>query len=347
VTGGIVRTAGEVDRKLLDHFLGRVYRPEKAAFLRRHGDWWYRGQENSWVLEDGGAVVAYCAVMPVPILIGREPVNAVWWIDLVVDPDHRGRGLQRIFDEKVRAAAPLIVGFPNAVAAKIHRGHGWGVREDLRVLLMPLCPREVGAAGRLKGWKGRAVRVAAAIMSPAASMVRQRLRGFVPRFARQIGEPDPATLADVFKRQTEMNITTTLRDESYLRWRFLEAPYRDDLRFFCAGRTQRVDVVAITRSVEKNRRTVVRVLDLFGNLADSGLVREVVWLAARDAVKTEAAQVTVMATDERLRAVLRRTGFIASAVCRFCWWSNDDALMNHLSESRTLWSLADSDNDEL
>ncbi len=76
--------------------------------------------------------MAYCAVIPTAMRVAGERVDAAWWVDLVVDPDHRGRGLQRAFDEKVRAAAPLIVGFPNTLAAVIHRKHGWGVREDSR-----------------------------------------------------------------------------------------------------------------------------------------------------------------------------------------------------------------------
>ena len=342
----VVRTAGEVDRASLDRFLCRVYRPGKAAFLRRNGDWWCRGQDNRWVLEDSGKVVAYCAVMPTRILVGGEPVETVWWIDLVVDPDHRGRGLQRVFDDRVRSAAPLVVGFPNAVAAKIHRHHGWGVREDLRVLLMPLRPQEVGAVRRLRGWKGYGLRTVAAVLSPVGFALGCRLQGFRPRFARRIDVPDPATLADVFTRRTEMAAATTLRDESYLRWRFFEAPYHRDLSFFGAGRGGRIDVAAITRKVEKEGCTAVRVLDLFGNLGDRELVREVMLLAARSAVETGAGQVTVMASDARLRGVLRRVGFIASAVSRFCWWGGDGGLMNHLADGQGLWSLADSDNDE-
>ena len=346
MSGPVVRMAGEVDWASFNRFLGRVYRPEKAAFLERHGAWWYRGQENCWVLEDGGEVAAYCAVMPARILVGGEPVKTVWWVDLVVDPDHRGCGLQKVFDDRVRSVAPLVVGFPNAVAAKIHRRHGWGVREDLRVLLMPLRPREVGVVRRLRGWKGHAVRTVAAVLSPAAIAVRRRLRSFRPRFASRINVPDPATLADVFTRRTEMAGATTLRDESYLRWRFFEAPYHGDLGFFGAGRGGRVDVTAITRKVEKEGRTAVRVLDLFGNLGDSELVREVMLLAARSAAETGAGQVTVMATDARLRGALRRIGFVASAVSRFCWWSGDGGLMNRLANGQGLWSLADSDNDE-
>jgi len=173
-----------------------------------------------------------------------------------------------------------------------------------------------------------------------------RLQGFRPRFARRIDVPDPATLADVFTRRTEMAAATTLRDESYLRWRFFEAPYHRDLSFFGAGRGGRIDVAAITRKVEKEGCTAVRVLDLFGNLGDRELVREVMLLAARSAVETGAGQVTVMASDARLRGVLRRVGFIASAVSRFCWWGGDGGLMNHLADGQGLWSLADSDNDE-
>lgn len=342
----MVRTADEVDRESLDRFLMRIYRPEKAAFLQRHGDWWCRGQRNRWVFEDGGEVVAYCAIMPTRLAVGGEAVEAAWWIDLVVDPDHRGRGIQRMLDHEVRSAKPLVVGFPNAVAAKIHRHHGWGVREDYRVLLMPLRPREVGAVQRSRGWRGHGARMVAEVINPIAALMRRRLEGFTPRFSRRFDRVDPAMLSDIFVRRSQPDIVTTLRDETYLRWRFFEAPYCGDLAFFGTGRGNRVDLVAVTRKVEREGRIALRVLDLFGDLGDGTLVRDLILLVARSAVDLGVGQITIMATDLRLRRTLKKVGFIAGSISRFCWWSNDGGLMDRLGDARGSWCLADSDNDE-
>ena len=69
-------------------------------------------------------------------------------------------------------------------------------------------------------------------------------------------------------------------------------------------------------------------------------------LAARDAVRSGAVQVTALTSRVDLRARFRRAGFVAGVPARFCWRSDHRALMDLLGSAPAHWVLGDSDNDE-
>lgn len=333
-------TAAEVDPDVFHAFLARFFGDGKAEFLRRHGAWWHAGDENRLVILAGGEVAAYCGVIPARCAIGGDVRDALWWIDLVVAPEFRGRGLQALFDREIRGRAPLLLGFPNELAAGIHRKHGWGVREDLRAVLAPLDPRRLNAVRRAKGVRGRLLRIAAWKLTPLARLWRRRLASYRPRAARRIDAPDVERWAEL-ARGGAAGLATTWRDADYLRRRYLEAPYRDQLLVYETG-----SLVLVSRRLERGGRVEERVLDLFGDLARGDELTDLLRTVLGDAVRAGAAQVTALAGNEELASTFRRSGFRLGSVARFCWSSSDREVMAALSRARLHWCLGDSDNDE-
>lgn len=329
-------TAEDVDSAALHAFLERSFGTSKADFLRRHGSWWYGGSENRLVIESAGTIAAYCGVKPVRCLVDGAARDALWWIDLVVAPEYRGRGLQTLFDHEVRERCDLLLGFPNELAARIHRKHGWGVREDLRAMLAPLRPLAVNAVRRARGGPRRA---AAWVAAPWAALWRRQLARHRPRDVRRIDEPDVERWAELARRGSS-GLATAERDEAYLLRRYLEAPYRDELAFYESG-----SVACVVRRLERDGRSEVRLLDLFGEL-DRHEVSDVVRCALGEAARAGSAQVTALAGGVWLARVYRRCGFLLAATARFCWSSGDSAVMEVLARGRHHWGLGDSDNDE-
>jgi GNAT superfamily N-acetyltransferase len=334
----------QVDTAELRDLLERAYGSTKRAFLEAHGAWWHRGNENRLALVVDGTVAGYCAVIPTTSLVADEAVPAVWWIDLYIAPEFRGRGLQTLMDEAVQEIADLKLGFPNELAAKIHRKHGWGVREDLRVVMLPLRPRQVMEGRGGGGMKGRALKGMATLLEPLAAVWRWRLKRHTPTTARRLNDPDPAYLASIFERYRSSRITTTWRDADFLRWRFLEAPYRDQLNVFVAGPERAPTQYLITRHVPGDDGIRTRVLDLFGNFADVNALQAVLRAATRDAVQQGAIQVTAMLSLPELLPAFRAEGFVASTQARFCWLASEPSRMLPFGETAH-WTLADSDND--
>jgi hypothetical protein len=341
-----VRTVDEVSTDALQAFLDQSFRPEKAEFLLRHGGWSTRKSGNRWVIEREGKISAYHAAIPTTLRVGGEHIAAAWWVDLVVQPESRGQGLQRVFDSRVRKVAPLIVGFPNHLAAAIHRRHGWGVREDLAVRMLPLKPRRIVAQRGAGRSSGVIFGCAGLVAAPWARLVRRRLRGFEPRWSQIVETADPEMLAAIFHRDCSSEVTTTLRDEEYLTWRYFDAPYRRELTYIVAGGTSSPRVAVIMRVMDRAEGTVARILDLFGDLSKKEVVRDALRLGASRALRLGAQQVTAMATTPGLSETLRSAGFIVRKPSRFCWSCRERSTFERINSSQIHFVIGDSDNDE-
>ena len=186
-----LRTAAEVNPEELNSFLMRFFPAGKCLFLREHGDWLHGGIQNRWVLLQDDRIAGYCAVIPTMILSGNETLPAIWWMDLIIAPEFRGQGLQVLFDKKIQEQDLLKIGFPNLLAARIHKKHNWGVRADLWVMLLPLQPLQVHQVRAATGWRGSLLRLAAAGLSPVMGLYKiivDRTRGW-GRIYKGTGDP--------------------------------------------------------------------------------------------------------------------------------------------------------------
>lgn len=336
--------ADEVDPDQLYRFLQRFYGPAKSAFLQRHGAWWHRGQHNRWAVEQDGRLAGYCAVIPTTCWLQGAPVQALWWVDLVVAPECRGRGLQRLMDEHMKTLADLKLGFPNELAARIHRKHHWGVRDDLQVMLLPLRPSGVKRVRTAVGARRRMLQAGALAAAPLAARWRRRLRRYAPAGVRAVDTPDPDVLASVFARYQAQAGATTYRDAAFFRWRYLDAPY--PVRCFLAGLPEAPTHYLLARHLKDEGVRTTRILDLFGDFEDVRALRDVVHVAAREALHAGSAQVTALTSLRPLARVLRSAGFWFTSRTRFCWHSPSEAAMQALA-GPAHWTLADSDNDEV
>jgi GNAT superfamily N-acetyltransferase len=342
-----ILTADEVAPEALAAFLAKVYKLSKATFLAEHGAWWYHGNENRWLMQDDGEIVAYCAIIPTRALLGGSVEESLWWVDLIVLPEHRGKGLQHILDQRVRDACDLKLGFPNQLAAKIHLKHGWGVRDDLRWMVAPLMPHKLKRVQSGEGAKGLVLRIGAGLVRPIAALWRMALASYRPKNSREVTSPDAQTLSNVFMRHNANTpITTTYRNADFIQWRYLDAAYRGELQIYTAGPIDAPTHVLITRTFEASHARITRVLDVFGDFDDAAGLRDVLRLALRDAVKAGSAELVAIASEPHVIVVLRSAGCILSVGGLFCWHSPSAAKMETLARSTCHWTFADSDNDE-
>ncbi|MFM8321883.1 MAG: N-acetyltransferase family protein [Chloroflexota bacterium] len=337
-------TAEQVDRASLQAFLRKNYPPERADFLGEHGAWQHHTDANRLVIQVEGQVAAYCAVIPGNIQAAGRKHSVLWWVDLIVDPAFRGRGLQTVLDQQVRQMSDTLLGFPNALAAKIHRKHGWGVREDLQVFLLPLQPRRVKSIRSATGVRGKLLRLAALALEPAARGLCWRLQSLKVHGARRVYPTSPALLASVWEKHAHQAYNTAWRDEPYVQWRYLSAPYCSQLSFYTAGDPQAPSHYLVARQMQLNGLRFTRILDFFGDLQDTPALHDLLLLASQDAIRQGSAQVTLITSLPGLQPILRRLGFWISTPIGFCWQSRSPELMDILAGPMH-WTLADSDND--
>lgn len=344
----LILGAPEVDPGHLAGFLRSSFGERRGGFLASYGDWWYRDGDRQRVVLDGDQIVAYSASIPTSCLVAGEEVPAAWWLDLIVAPEQRGRGIQSLIDNELRDGPDrLLFGFPNKIAAQIHAKHGWGISERSRVYLLPLIATELQPLqGLSPGKKAGFMSAGAKAASPLTSLLARRAARFRPRDARRVemSQAEADRWSKTFARFASPELVTTFRNADHLKRRYLSGPYRDEISFYTAGRTDEPSHCLILR-IRRAVTVSARVLDVFGDLSDRAGLRDVIGLAVREATEAGAAQVTAMASSRRLSSMLLARNFLLSRRMRFCWYSKDPGLTALVAQGDMHWTLGDSDND--
>ncbi len=337
------------DHEEANRFLEQVYLPEKSRFLIEHGLWWYRGDFHRFVtITEEGQVVGHSAIIPTTCVLDGKPQPSAWWVDLIVDPDFRGQGLQTLLDQAVRESGDLKFAFPaRDLSGKMFKKHGWWMREDCDHLTLLFTLMALPRIRLAQSLKGRLARLAARLITPISASFRWSLSRYTPKTARAIPNPEADLLAQVFFRyQAQGQRITSWRDADYIQWRFLDAPYRAQLTFYLAGPVDAPTHVLITRLVDVRGVRTVRILDLFGDLEDEARLRDILRLAVRDAARQHAEQIVAISSVPMLTAVSRSLGFRMRRALQFCWHSPHEVLMKQFGERDYHWTYADSDVDQ-
>lgn len=339
-------TASELDPVFLDSFLSRVFPSEKSEFLQSSGNWWHKGSDNRWVILVGGQIAGYCAVIPTQLIVDDLIHNAIWWVDIMIAPEFRGKGLQSMFDKKIQELGLLKLGFPNEVAAKIHLKHGWGVREDFYVRLFPLRPLLISQVKNAMGQRGSLLRLAAFLLTPIMLVFRIFLKLRRNKNIEISKTPNVELFVNISNEVRSQGFSTTVRDEGYFSHRFVSSPFREDYNYFVRYQKGHPTHYLITRDVIRNDVVVTRILDFFGDFKDKKGLRDIISAALSDASKKKASQITVLCTLPSLNSLFLKMGFIAKTLVRFCWHSSSVELMDRL-HGPVHFSLSDSDNDDI
>jgi hypothetical protein len=339
-----VLKAQDVDPDLLNDFLRRLFPPAKSDFIVQQNKWLHGSDTYRLLIEVDGQIAAYCAVIPSRVLANGQVLSVLWWVDLIIAPEFRGFGLQSIFDQHVRTMVDLVLGFPNPLASKIHLKHGWRVRDDLRVLLLPLRPMRIKSLQASSGLRGIVLRAGSLVLSSVAMIWRYWLKFQRHRLAWRMEKFDAQILADIFQRSLKKEINTTWRDTDYFKWRYCQAPNPDEYAFYLAGSRQAPSHFLIARHIVQGHVRYSRILDIFGDFNDTSAIRELIILAIQDSIRNGSGQVTVLCSIPQLEKIARSLGFIFSSPTGFCWISKEERLMDAFA-GQNYWVLADSDND--
>lgn len=325
----------------LDEALGPVF----GRFMIEHGDWWHRGAGGRFVATCDGAVAGYRAIVPSVFAVAGAEVPGVWAMHLYVSPRFRGKGLQRRLDQAVLDAAGLRMSFPNRVGAEIYAKQGYGLRGDLSAFRLPLYPRAIEAIQRAAGEGSAAMRGAALAASPAAASFRTWARAYRPKRTEVADALDAGATEDLFRRSLTSDMVTTVRDADFLRWRYLEAPYRSDLVFYATSSNGRETHRAVVRYMAYGGATKARILDVIGDFDDEPGLSDLLRTMVRDAASREALFVEILATYPPLARAARRAGFLVRDPKRFRWLSDVPRVHDAFSTAALQWSMADGEND--
>ncbi len=347
--------AQSVSGDALSAFFVEAFGVDKAHFLTEHGDWWHRGSGNRYVALCDDEVAGYRGIIPTVCLLDGKELPAVWGVDLFVLPRFRGLGLQRLLDQRLADASNLVMSFPGQLGAEIYAKQGYGLRQEMPVLraslaakpLAPARPGASGLAGHLvsrysqMGFRESARRAVARVRTASS---HKRTTAYKPSATKRVQVIDPESVEQAFLLHVNPDAITTLKSADYVRWRYLEAPYRSHLAFYVTSTHGRPALYAIVRHLPGAPRQA-RILDVIGDHGDVDGLTDIVRTIMRDATREGVEEVGVLASSPGLLSCLERAGFAPHYLKRFRWRSADPAVHERLRTAQLHWALGDSDAD--
>jgi GNAT superfamily N-acetyltransferase len=342
--------ATEVDSDRLRAFMDEAFGSTYALFMAEHAKWWHRGSHNRWVALCDGEVAGCRGYIPAVCLLDGKEISGIWAVDLFVLPRFRGLGLQKLLDQRLEDISPLVMSFPGDVGATIYAKQGHLVRESVDVHSLNLAPKPLvppvpGSMAMIRHVASRSrelgVRRATqqAFRRARALVTRTQSARYMPRHTEIVTSFDPDALEALFLRHVDRNVAITHHSADYLRWRYLEAPYRAELAFFLSSSAGKTNQCAIVRYPQTAH--AARILDVFGNLADEEALADTLRSVLRDAAHRGVSEITVVASSAPLARTLAQLGFARTELRKFRWRALDSAIHGRLSTIDLQWALCD------
>ena len=361
----------EIGVDKLNRFLKQEFPASKAAFLEKHGTWFYhRTDVSRWVfMREDGTIVAHAGGIKLWCLLNGERQSMHWCLDLIVGREYRNGNYHRTLIYTLQTIPELALGFPNDMSRLILRRAGWRLRSDGRRFSVPLSsvafayllrvqagmrrPRKARRRSQkikmqIRRVTDKLTQLAARGLSwPLFQWRRSRLARYTPVTARRVLEPDADMLAGVFMRHNApKQVMTMYRDADYLRWRYVESPLADEQAYYVAGPEDAPTHVLITRTAPFRGLQITRILDLFGDLDDQAGMRDVIQLALSDAARAKSALFTTTAWFPGLIETFRALKFWEVEELVFSWYSkHGKEMMDKVDHVAYHWVMGDSDAD--
>jgi GNAT superfamily N-acetyltransferase len=294
-----------------------------------------------WICRRDGKVVGTEAGIPFDLLVDGRHCRASWAVELVVDPEWRGRGVGAALSEAHRQACQ-VSGFLN-VSTSGHRllvrrqstdighipmyfrlvdGRGilhWeGVPRDVRFLARPLIAPALwilDAAGRMRGARTELVPVET--FDQRADSLWQTMAGHYPVIAR--------------------------RDATWLRWRFDECPDRDHyLRYYVVHRRRLIGYLVLRRTTWSG----CEALEIVDYLAAPRDMARLLGSGVRVARQLGVAALLCNTLNPRARSAFRSRGFLRrrNQGIRFFAFTSDAPLLGDI-QNPAKWFVTSADSD--
>ena len=310
---------------------------KKAKFIIKNGEWLHKGNENRYVLLLDSKIIGYFGFIPTKLIVNDKQINGIWWTDLIISHEYRGRGYQTIIDNFVKSRSGIKLGFCNNTAAKIHSKHNWKVYTNSKILLLPI---DVNNIPVLKN--NYLIKY---ISKFILYMVKKSLHKFKPRWSIIDKTPKPGFYSKLFLLSLNNSLVNIDRNKKYLNWRYFNSPYFGDYKFYFCDISEYVKVALIARIMRGNNGPQMRIVELFGTIRNRKAVKDLIKTVVSDAIKLGVVQITIMETNLKLQSLLFQCGFLLFRRVNFVCQYNDAEIRKSISRVRL--SFGDSDNDFL
>ena len=298
-------------------FLKNVISSRKSHSLNEIGSYISKGDKNRFVLCLGENIIGYFSIIPSFINLFGEKKKNIWWIDLIIQKNHRGFGYQSLVDTFIRKMDALKFGFPNALAAEIHKKHNWNVSKNFQVLLLPLEPDIILKNSRLNFFLRYFYKTIFIILFPLLKASKYVFTNYNVKWSSKLNDLNPNIFENVFLKYSNDRLITTWRDKAHFNYRYLLSPNKKEMDFYITKKNNEVTHYCITRRVNDKGSLKVRILDIFGNFQDQERLKDLIKLVIKTSINQGASQITTLATIPKMKNIFKNCGFLINTPADF------------------------------
>ncbi len=218
----------EVDINLLSIFYKSTFKSRHKS-LTNNLNWWYRTGYNNFeplVLFSDNKVIGQAGLIPVDLLLNDKKIQAIWFTDFAILPEYRNQGLGSILTKEWMKICPNQITFCNDVSLKVFKKLGWKNNLSNKRFVKPI----------------NYFKLIPIINQLNLNFANQLVKNFLNKKFKEkiILTPFKVSqnyniIKDSFNnkiKHSKENCLEILRDESWLKWRLLECPFKDELYFF-------------------------------------------------------------------------------------------------------------------
>ena len=223
-----INKISEIATDQLSEFYKKTYY-KRYKSLTSNWRWWYRVGYNELeplILSIDNKVIGQAAYLPINLNILGNIVPAIWFVDYVVLPEFKGKGLGKILSKEWMKICPNQMAICSDDSLRVLKKLGWQDNFTTKRLVRPI----------------NTLKFLPILKSLKLNFVNRTLRYFIKKkYSRNISI-NPYKISDNFKiiddsfklRKIVKNneFAEIIRDEKWLHWRLIECPYKKDIYFF-------------------------------------------------------------------------------------------------------------------
>ena len=326
-----INKISEIATDQLSEFYKKTYY-KRYKSLTSNWRWWYRVGYNELeplILSVDNKVIGQAAYLPINLNILGNIVPAIWFVDYVVLPEFKGKGLGKILSKEWMKICPNQMAICSDDSLRVLKKLGWKDNYTTKRLARPISTLKFLPI--LKNLK--------------LNFVNRTLRYFIKKkYSRNISI-NPYKISDNFKiiddsfklRKIVKNneFAEIIRDEKWLYWRLIECPYKKDIYFFEYKNNFTIVHIFLIENIKKLNILYTYSADKFQE--NELFVQIINW--------------SINNNIDLVRAVSRNTDFenifpkIFNKPLQFASWSSDEKIFKTLQNGLSNLQGIDTDND--
>jgi len=294
-----------------------------------------------WICRRGDRVVGTEAGIPFDLIVHGETCRGSWAVELMVDPEWRGRGVGPALSEAHRQSCRVSCGLSVSDAAHRsllrRRSTDMG---DVPMFLRLVDPR------RVLRWEGapRPVRyVAFPLIAPTLWLLDR-----MGRIGDKRTDLHPVDRFDqradiLWQKVSTLYPVISRRDAAWLRWRFDESPSRDEYRRYYVLHRERLIGYLVLRQTLWSGYMALAIVDYLAAPRD---LARLLACSVDVARRLGAAAVLCNTLNVQAEAALRSSGFFRrrNQSVRFLTYTSDEPL-GRVVHNRSKWFITSADSD--